>query len=83
MPKRKGKIRYWELERVKTTCSYCGVGCQIELLVKGNKVVGGVEPARGGKANNGLLCVKGRFAYPFINHPDRLKTPPYKEKWEI
>lgn len=73
MPKRKEKVRHWELEKVKTTCSYCGVGCQIELLVKGNKVVG-VEPARG-KANNGLLCVKGRFAYPFINHPDRLKTP--------
>lgn len=77
MPKGKEKIRYWELEKVKTTCSYCGVGCQIELLVKGNKVVG-VEPARG-KANNGLLCVKGRFAYPFINHPDRLKTPLIKK----
>lgn len=73
MPKRKEKFRLWEVERVKTTCSYCGVGCQMELLVKGNKVVG-VEPARG-KANNGLLCVKGRFGYPFINHPDRLKTP--------
>lgn len=77
MPKRKEKVRYWELERVRTTCSYCGVGCQMELLVKGQKVVG-VEPANG-KANNGLLCVKGRFAYPFINHPDRLKTPLIKK----
>lgn len=73
MPKRKEKFRLWEVEKVKTTCSYCGVGCQMELLVKGDRVVG-VEPARG-KANNGLLCVKGRFGYPFINHPDRLKTP--------
>ena len=45
----------------------------MELLIKGDKVVG-VEPADG-KANNGLLCVKGRFAYSFVNHPDRLKTP--------
>lgn len=73
MPKRKEKVRHWEIEKVKTTCSYCGVGCQMDLLVKGQKVIG-VEPAKG-KANNGLLCVKGRFAYPFINHPDRLKTP--------
>ncbi len=43
------------------------------IVGKGDRVVG-VEPVRG-KANNGLLCVKGRFGYPFINHPDRLKTP--------
>lgn len=73
MPKRKEKIRNWEIKRTKTTCSYCGVGCQMDILAKGEKVVG-IEPARA-LANNGLLCVKGRFAYPFINHPDRLKTP--------
>lgn len=73
MPKRKEKFRNWEIKKVRTTCSYCGVGCQMELLTKGEKVVG-VEPVKG-KANNGLLCVKGRFAYSFINHPDRLKTP--------
>lgn len=81
MPKRREKFRYWEIEKVKTTCSYCGVGCQMELLVKGDKVLG-VEPVKA-KANNGLLCVKGRFAYPFINHPDRLKTPLIKKRWRI
>ena len=45
----------------------------MHLLVKGDKVVG-VEPAKS-RPNNGLLCVKGRFGYNFINHPDRLKTP--------
>ena len=45
----------------------------MDLVVKGNQVVG-VEPARD-VPNNGLLCVKGKFAYKFINHPDRLKTP--------
>jgi len=73
MPKKRERYRAWEVRRVKTTCSYCGVGCQMYLLVKGDKVVG-VEPAKG-RPNNGLLCVKGRFGYNFINHPDRLKTP--------
>jgi len=72
-PKKKEKYRTWEIRKVRTTCSYCGVGCQMDLLVKGNKVVG-VEPANG-PSNKGLLCVKGKFGYNFINHPDRLKTP--------
>lgn len=60
-------------DKTLTTCAYCGVGCQIELRTKGNKVVG-VEPAFGA-SNEGILCVKGKFAYDFIDHPDRLKTP--------
>ncbi len=70
---KKQNYRHWETKMVRTTCSYCGVGCQMDLVVKGNQVVG-VEPAKG-VPNNGLLCVKGKFAYKFINHPDRLKTP--------
>ncbi len=65
--------RSWEVTKTRTTCPYCGVGCQFDLLVKNDKVVG-VEPADG-PANHGLLCVKGKFAYDFINHPDRLATP--------
>ena len=67
------KFRHWDTKKVRTTCSYCGVGCQMDLVIAGNKVVG-VEPAKDG-LNKGLLCVKGKFAYKFINHPDRLKTP--------
>ncbi len=67
------KFRDWETTKVRTTCPYCGVGCQMDLLVKNGKVVG-VEPADG-PANPGILCVKGKFAYRFISHPDRLKTP--------
>lgn len=73
MPKAKEKFRYWETQKVTTTCAYCGVGCQMNLLIKDNKVVE-VEPAMG-PSNEGLLCVKGKFAYNFVNHPDRLKTP--------
>jgi formate dehydrogenase major subunit len=76
-PKKKEKFRYWETDSVRTTCSYCGVGCQMDLLVKDNKVVE-VKPAMG-KPNEGLLCVKGKFAYNFVNHEDRLKSPLLKK----
>ncbi len=77
MPKSKEKFRLWETKKVRTTCSYCGVGCQMDLLVKDNKVVG-VQPANG-PSNNGLLCVKGKFGFNFINHPDRLNKPLIKK----
>lgn len=68
------KFRTWEVDRtVRTTCSYCGVGCQMNLVVKDNEVVR-VDPADKG-ANNETLCVKGKFGYRFINSPDRLKMP--------
>ncbi|SDL11710.1 4Fe-4S dicluster domain-containing protein [Natronincola ferrireducens] len=73
MPKSKEKFRYWETKSTRTTCSYCGVGCQMDLLVKDNKIVE-VLPADG-PSNDGLLCVKGRFSYNFVGHPDRLKKP--------
>ncbi len=68
-------IKLDDLDRkVKTTCPYCGVGCQIELLVKDNKIlrVNGVE---GVLPNDGRLCVKGRFGYDYVNHADRLTRP--------
>lgn len=80
-PKGKEKYRSWEVTKTETTCSYCGVGCSLSLVVKDNKVVG-VEPANG-DANNGLLCVKGKFGYNFINHPDRLKTPLVRKKGKL
>lgn len=77
MPKFEHKFRYWETHKVPTTCSYCGVGCQMNLIVEGNKVVD-VEPAMG-PSNEGLLCVKGKFAFHFIGHKDRLHTPLIRE----
>lgn len=79
MEKAPKKFRNWEVERtVRTTCSYCGVGCQMNLVVKDNEVVR-VDPASGGP-NNRTLCVKGKFGYRFINSPDRLKTPLIREE---
>ena len=67
-----------EAKRVRTTCSYCGVGCQLNLHVKDNKVVR-VTGEESIGPNYGSLCVKGRFGYDFINDPDRLKTPLIRE----
>ncbi len=78
IPKNKKKIRAMDINKtVITTCSYCGVGCQLKLLIKGDEVVG-VEPSYS-ITNKDLLCVKGKFAYGFINHKDRLKTPLIKK----
>lgn len=73
MPKKPHKFRQWEVKKVQTTCSYCGVGCQMNLLVKDGKVLG-VEPVNVAP-NDGLLCVKSKFGYRFLDHPDRLKAP--------
>lgn len=70
-----------QLEKVRTTCNYCGVGCQLDLHVdKGanngrGKVVQITAPPPGSTTNDGNLCVKGRFAYQFIDHEERLTTP--------
>jgi predicted molibdopterin-dependent oxidoreductase YjgC len=74
--------RHWETTKVRTTCSYCGVGCQLYLHVKDNRVVkvSGVEDV---PPNFGSLCVKGRFGFDFINSPERLKTPLIKENGEF
>lgn len=74
MEKNKKPFRAWDIEKkVRTTCAYCGVGCQIDLAVKDNEVVR-VDPVLDA-CNKGLLCVKGKFAYNYIGHPNRLKTP--------
>jgi formate dehydrogenase major subunit len=69
------------VEKILTVCPYCGVGCLMHLLVKNGKVIG-VEPAQGG-ANEGLLCVKGKFAFDFINHPERLTQPLVRENGQL
>ena len=59
---------------VATTCGYCGVGCSFIAEMKGDQVVRMV-PDKHGKANHGASCVKGRFAYGYANHPDRITKP--------
>lgn len=63
-----------DIEKTRTICPYCGVGCSVDVLTKAEKIVG-IHPAMDGPANQGALCVKGQFAYDFVQHPDRLKAP--------
>ena len=68
--------------QVKTVCSFCGCGCGLILGARDNQLVS----ARGdvsSKANKGRLCVKGRFGYKFVNHPDRLTSPLIKRNGEF
>lgn len=63
-----------EVKKTRTICPYCGVGCSVDMLSKGDKIVG-VQPAMDGPANEGALCIKGQFAFDFIQNADRLKKP--------
>ena len=76
---------------VVTTCAYCGVGCTFKAEMQGNEVVRMV-PFKDGKANHGHSCVKGRFAWGYATHKDRVLKPmirakitdPWKEvSWEV
>ncbi|HEX9447418.1 MAG TPA: molybdopterin-dependent oxidoreductase, partial [Dongiaceae bacterium] len=75
---------------VVTTCAYCGVGCSFKAEMRGNEVVR-MMPYKDGKANHGHSCVKGRFAWGYATHKDRITKPmirakitdPWKEvSWE-
>ncbi|MBI3583487.1 MAG: molybdopterin-dependent oxidoreductase [Nitrospinae bacterium] len=68
------QARSWELSKVRTVCSYCGVGCPINLDVKKGKIYRVTSDDNIG-INNGNLCAMGRFGYQFIDAEDRIKTP--------
>ena len=64
---------------VVTTCAYCGVGCSFKAEMKGDEVVRMV-PYKDGGANEGHSCVKGRFAWGYTTHKDRITTPMIRDK---
>jgi predicted molibdopterin-dependent oxidoreductase YjgC len=76
----KGQGRAKDLDPVRTTCTYCGVGCQLDLNVdrRANRIVR-VTGEPGSVPNNGNTCVKGRFGFQFVSSPERLTTPLIKE----
>ena len=75
------KPRTCETKKVRTTCPYCGVGCQMNLHVKGNTIhmVSGVDAV----PNKGSLCVKGRFGLDFVSSKERLTTPLIRKNGEL
>jgi formate dehydrogenase major subunit len=68
-----GKRVNYETRSVDTLCPYCGVGCQTRVHVKDDKIL--YVDGRDGPANENRLCVKGRFGFDYIHHPDRLSKP--------
>lgn len=87
----KSVIDYGQPEHsVVTTCAYCGVGCSFKAEMKGDQLIRMV-PYKGGAANQGHSCVKGRFAFGYATHKDRIRKPmvrntidePWREvEWE-
>ena len=72
--KRRKLYREWEVTKTRTTCPHCAVGCQIDLVVKDNKIVD--AQAAPGPSNRGMLCVKGRSgSFDFVHAADRITTP--------
>ena len=65
-------------EKIRTICTYCGVGCNLEVAVKDGKVRS-IQAPWDSKVNPGHLCLKGRFAFSFYDHPDRIRTPLIKK----
>lgn len=61
-------------KKVRTVCTYCGVGCNLEVAVLDGKVKS-IQAPYDAEVNQGHTCLKGRFAFSFYNHPDRIKTP--------
>lgn len=81
----KNVIRFGHPEKVvNSVCNYCGVGCEIAVGVKDNRIVN-IKPRKGGAVNKGHLCVKGRYAWEYIYAKDRITEPMIREKgtWKV
>ena len=61
-------------KKVRTICTYCGVGCNLEVAVVNDKVKS-IQAPYDAEVNEGHTCLKGRFAFSFYNHPERLRSP--------
>jgi predicted molibdopterin-dependent oxidoreductase YjgC len=69
------ELKHKPTTTTRTTCNFCGVGCQLDLHTCDDRVVKVTSPPPGETLNDGNLCVKGRFAYDFIHHEDRITQP--------
>jgi len=76
--KGRGKGRAYEMTKVKTTCPYCGTGCNFFLNVRDGKVVK-VTSDYNAPVNQGNLCIKGRYGYDFIHSSERITSPIIKK----
>ncbi len=77
-----GAVRRWELDKVRTTCPFCGTGCNFDLCVQDDKIVG-VTTSEDNVVNGRSLCIKGRFGWDFVHNEKRLTTPLIKKNGEF
>src|SRR5438067_10338486 len=68
------KTRPWEMQHIGTICTHCSNGCKTTLGVRNNEIIRGNNRDQSG-INGEFLCIKGRYAFDFYNHPDRLQSP--------
>ncbi len=61
-------------QKTQTICTYCGVGCNLEVATRGEEILS-IQAAKDAEVNQGHTCLKGRYAFGFYNHKDRLRTP--------
>jgi formate dehydrogenase major subunit len=69
-------------EKTKSICTYCGVGCNLDVATKNGKVIS-IQGSPDAEVNFTHTCVKGRFAFGFYNHPDRLRSPLIRRDGEL
>jgi formate dehydrogenase major subunit len=69
-------------EKTRTVCTYCGVGCNLEVSTKNGEILS-IQAPYEAEANQGHTCLKGRYAFKFYDHPERLRTPLIKRNGEF
>ena len=69
-------------DKTRTVCTYCGVGCNLEVSTKNGKILS-IQAPYEAEANQGHTCLKGRYAFKFYDHPDRLRSPMIKREGEF
>lgn len=69
-------------EKTRTVCTYCGVGCNLEVSTKDGSILG-IQAPFDAEVNQGHTCLKGRYAFKFYNHPERLDSPLIKQNGEF
>lgn len=69
-------------EKIRTVCTYCGVGCNLDVAIT-NGEIKSIQAPYDAEVNQGHTCLKGRFAFSFYNHPERLRTPLIRRNGEL
>ncbi len=69
-------------DKIRTVCTYCGVGCNLEVSVKSGEILS-IQAPINAEVNSGHTCLKGRFAFKFYKHPERLQYPMIRKNGEL